>query len=64
MADDIHAFVSEYLSRVAAAREKACEAAVQSGGYGVLETRFANGDITFELTAAVPYGCIHIKDVG
>lgn len=52
------------ISQVAAARERACEAAVQSGQYGVLETHHRDGTITFDVTDQVPYGEIHVRDVG
>jgi hypothetical protein len=64
VADDItstiDALIRQHADRVAAARERACEVAVQSGCYGVLETCHPNGDVTFDVTADVPYGCRYV----
>ncbi len=55
----VQTVVADFVQQVNAAREKACEAALQSGGYGVLEVHDADGSVTFSLSAKVPYGEIH-----
>lgn len=57
----------DHMRQAGEARERACEASIQSGVYGVMET-WTRGDdgvslgtVTFELSSKVPYGEIHVR---
>lgn len=58
------AHLCEMVKKVTAARERACEVAIQTGGCGVLETWHADGSVSFDVTAQVPYGNVYIKREG
>jgi hypothetical protein len=60
----VHNHVTELCRMINAARESICEEALYSGEYGVLETRHQDGNYTFEVSSKVPYGEIHVIEVG
>jgi hypothetical protein len=54
-------WIDHHLRDIAAAREQACEAALQSGRFGVLEV-WRGTAVTFELSPNVPYGTLHVQE--
>jgi len=63
MPDGLSEHIRDAVMAMAEARERACEAAIQTGGCGVLETWCSDGSVTFEVTARVPYGHIWVQQV-
>lgn len=60
---DMHDWLQGHIRAVNEAREQACETAIQTGCCGVLEIHYQGGDVGFEVTAQVPFGEIHVRNV-
>lgn len=60
---DMHDWTRAHIGAVNEARERACEAAIQTGRLGVLEIHYQDGAVGFEVTAQAPFGEIHVRNV-